>query len=153
MAAKVQKRERKANFTDIENKVLIANVQKHSKILFGKIPFAASVQQKQLAWLRVTRAVNAVSTENRTLEEVRNRWKKHKQSHKRYSKFCFGQLGVGSGLGDAGFERERADFHKNTRDYDNLVGPDQEEQWLLDFERGNLINFVCVMHSCLFLTF
>lgn len=82
---------RKANFTDIENRVLLANVQKLSGTLFGKIPFSATVQQKQLAWLKVAKAVNSVSSVSRTLEEVKNRWKKHKQTYRKRSKFASGR--------------------------------------------------------------
>lgn len=69
-----QRKPRKSNFSAAEVNVLVQLITKNAKYLFGKK--AATFSKKQRAWDDVLRGVNALGIEHRTLEEIKNKWKK-----------------------------------------------------------------------------
>lgn len=68
---------RKSNFSVDEVEILVEAVRSHYEVLYG--PFAKRSTNRSVrykAWMDILRQVNGVSLEQRTLQEVKNKWKK-----------------------------------------------------------------------------
>ncbi|KAJ8956243.1 hypothetical protein NQ318_014975 [Aromia moschata] len=77
MADVANRKIRKSNFSPEEIETLVNTVVKHYNILYGEFAKRAiNKQARHRAWLDVTKQVNRVSIERRTLQEVKNKWKK-----------------------------------------------------------------------------
>ena len=70
-----KERKRKPNFSVYEIGVITENVKKHLETIQSKLTNNVSNKKKQEIWEEVTRAVNAVGTANRTVSEVKDKWK------------------------------------------------------------------------------
>ncbi|KAJ8917349.1 hypothetical protein NQ315_002371 [Exocentrus adspersus] len=77
MADASPKKVRKSNFSPEEVDALFSTVGKYYNVLFGAFPKrAVRNETRQKVWTDITRQVNRVSIEKRTLQEVKNKWKK-----------------------------------------------------------------------------
>lgn len=65
---------RKKNFSNAEVEVLLQEVTKKRLILFSSVSSGCKVTEKKDAWNAITHAVNVVSGEKRTAEEVKKKW-------------------------------------------------------------------------------
>lgn len=75
--ADISKKSRKSNFSPEEVDILVKTVGKNYDILYGEYSKRAIYKEaRHQAWLDVTNEVNQVSIERRTLQEVKNKWKK-----------------------------------------------------------------------------
>ncbi|KAG5878379.1 hypothetical protein JTB14_020615 [Gonioctena quinquepunctata] len=75
--AEVLKKQRKSNFSPDEVDVLVRTVGKNYETLYGEFSKRAiNKNARHRAWIDVTKEVNQVSLEKRTLQEVKNKWKK-----------------------------------------------------------------------------
>lgn len=75
--ADCSKKSRKSNFSPEEVDILVQMVGKNYDILYGEYSKRAVYKDaRHQAWLNVTNEVNQVSLEKRTLQEVKNKWKK-----------------------------------------------------------------------------
>lgn len=75
--ADLAKKSRKSNFSQEEVDILVKTVGKNYNILYGEYSKRAIYKDARYeAWLDVTNEVNHVSLEKRTLQEVKNKWKK-----------------------------------------------------------------------------
>lgn len=71
------KKSRKSNFSQEEVDIIAKTVGKNYEILYGEYSKRAIYKDARYkAWLDVTNEVNQVSIEKRTLQEVKNKWKK-----------------------------------------------------------------------------
>ena len=71
-----KKRDRKANFTDVEVRCLLEALGEEKEIINSQLQGAMTARRKREAWERILTKVNAVSTRaSRTLEEVKRKWK------------------------------------------------------------------------------
>lgn len=71
------KKSRKSNFSQEEVDSLVKTVGKNYDILYGEYSKRAIYKSaRHQAWMDVTNEVNQVSFEKRTLQEVKNKWKK-----------------------------------------------------------------------------
>lgn len=69
---------RKSNFTQQEVTVLMRMMKKYSKYLSGRITSNEDLIKRRQVWTKVVEAVNSVSADTRTLEEIKSKWKKCK---------------------------------------------------------------------------
>ena len=69
------KHQRKKNFSTDEVKLLIEEYEANRNIFEGKFSNTLSNIQKNTAWLQVTNMINSLGVDNRTVEEVKNKWK------------------------------------------------------------------------------
>ncbi|XP_018569988.1 longitudinals lacking protein, isoforms F/I/K/T-like isoform X2 [Anoplophora glabripennis] len=77
------KKVRKSNFSPEEIEALISTVGKNYHVLYGEFAKrAVNKQARHRVWLDVTKQVNRVSLERRTLQEVKNKWKKCQHLYK-----------------------------------------------------------------------
>lgn len=77
------KKVRKSNFSPEEVEALVSTVGKNYHILYGEFAKrAVNKQARHRVWLDVTKQVNRVSLERRTLQEVKNKWKKCQHLYK-----------------------------------------------------------------------
>ncbi|XP_068900185.1 uncharacterized protein [Tenebrio molitor] len=68
---------RKSNFSTDEVDVLVDSVRSYYNVLYGKFAKRATNRWiRQKAWMDILKKVNGVSIEKRTLQEVKNKWKK-----------------------------------------------------------------------------
>lgn len=75
--ADCSKKSRKSNFSPEEVDVLVKMVGRNYDILYGEYSKRAVYKDARYqAWVNVTNEVNQVSLEKRTLQEVKNKWKK-----------------------------------------------------------------------------
>lgn len=71
------KKVRKSNFSQDEVEILVKTVGRNYNVLYGEYSKRAIYKEARYqAWLDVTNEVNQVSIEKRTLQEVKNKWKK-----------------------------------------------------------------------------
>ncbi|KAK2547901.1 t-SNARE domain-containing protein 1 [Acropora cervicornis] len=73
--SEAKERKRKPNFSVYEIGVITENVQKHLETIQSKLTNNITNKKKQQVWEEITRAVNAVGTANRTVSEVKDKWK------------------------------------------------------------------------------
>lgn len=69
---------RKSNFTQAEVSMLYAMMRKYSKHLRGRVSSTEDLVQRRKIWMKIVEAVNSVSVEERTLVEIKSKWKKCK---------------------------------------------------------------------------
>ncbi|XP_047445722.1 nuclear apoptosis-inducing factor 1-like [Mugil cephalus] len=74
---------KKKNFSPGEIETLLLNVSLRKKILFSSVRCGVSSPVKRQAWQDITRAVNAVGTEQRTVGEVKKKWSDMKTEAKK----------------------------------------------------------------------
>ena len=65
---------RKKNFSSSEVEVLLQEITQRKKIIFSSLSAGCTNTNKKEAWEAVTRAVDAVSGEGRTIEDVKKKW-------------------------------------------------------------------------------
>ena len=66
-------RKRKNNFTVNEITVITGSVRKNLEIIQSKLTNSITNNRKTEAWEEITRDVNAVGQENRTIQEVKDK--------------------------------------------------------------------------------
>lgn len=77
------KKARKSNFSPDEVEALVQTVKKHYHVLYGQFSKrAVNKLARHKSWLDVLKRVNQVSIEKRTLQEVKNKWKKCQHFYK-----------------------------------------------------------------------
>ncbi|CAH1115312.1 unnamed protein product [Psylliodes chrysocephalus] len=75
--AEVLKKQRKSNFSQDEVETIVKAVMENYETFYGEFSKKAINKiARHKAWLEVTKEVNLVSSEKRTLQEVKNKWKK-----------------------------------------------------------------------------
>lgn len=72
---------RKSKFAPEEIRVLVKHVRKHAKQLQGRWTNKKQLQKRRKVWLEVAEAVNAVGVEERTVDEVKTKWKKCRKAY------------------------------------------------------------------------
>lgn len=95
---------RKANFSDREISVLIDKVEDNYKILSAKFSDVITSQEKNKVWNDIAEAVNAVSTVQRTTDELKKKWEDLKTRTKKKAsetKKEMGKTGGGEVEGDS----------------------------------------------------
>ena len=70
-----KEKKRKPNFSVYKIGVITENVKKHLETIQLKLRKNISNKKKQEIWEEIPQAVNAVGTANRTVSEVKNKWK------------------------------------------------------------------------------
>ncbi|OWF48802.1 nuclear apoptosis-inducing factor 1-like [Mizuhopecten yessoensis] len=68
------KRTRKPNFSVTELSALVEGVMNSREIILGKFSDTVSNEKKKREWVIITKAVNAVSSNVRTTDDVRKKW-------------------------------------------------------------------------------
>ena len=68
------KRERKANFADIEVRVLVDLYQQHRSQLTGKFSNILTQRQKTALWQEIASDVSACGFSTRSIADVRKKW-------------------------------------------------------------------------------
>lgn len=74
---------RKNNFTDEEVSLLIKLASKNFTYLSTKGSTALAKDKKRV-WSEITKAINALGVEHRTLAEIKNKWKKCRNAKKKF---------------------------------------------------------------------
>lgn len=72
---------RKSKFAPEEIGVLVRHMRKYAKQLQGRWANKKQLQRRQKVWLEVVDAVNAVGVEERTVDEVKTKWKKCRKTY------------------------------------------------------------------------
>ena len=86
--SEAKERKRKPNFSVYEIGVITENVKKHLETIQSKLTNNVTNKKKQEIWEEITRAVNAVGTANRSVSEVKDKWKNlHSTAKKEFSEF------------------------------------------------------------------
>lgn len=67
---------RKSNFTQAEVNMLYKMMRKYAKHLRGRVSSTEELMERRRLWMKVVDAVNSVSVEERTLVEIKSKWKK-----------------------------------------------------------------------------
>jgi len=65
---------KKCNFTQCEVEVIVGEVEKRRKMLFGGHSVGITNAKKALEWQKVADAVNAVASQPRTVAEIKKKW-------------------------------------------------------------------------------
>ena len=81
-------RKRKPNFSMNEMSVITDSVQKNLDIIQSKLTNNVTNKKKNQIWEEITKDVNAVGKANRTVQEVKDKWKNlHSTAKKEFSTF------------------------------------------------------------------
>jgi hypothetical protein len=65
---------KKRNFTEVEMKTLVGEVEARKVVLFGGHGIGITTNKKQSEWQHVAAAVNSVSSTERTVPELKKYW-------------------------------------------------------------------------------
>lgn len=74
---------RKNNFTDEEVNLLVKLATKNYKYLSAKGTDPLAYHKKRI-WNEITKAINSLGVEHRTLTEIKNKWKKCRTAKKKF---------------------------------------------------------------------
>nr|CAH7741070.1 unnamed protein product [Callosobruchus chinensis] len=75
--AEALKKSRKSNFSQDEIDILVSAIIRNYDLLYGEFSKRAFYKhERHRAWLDIVKAINKISPEKRTLDEVKNKWKK-----------------------------------------------------------------------------
>jgi len=88
LAEAPRKKARKQNFSPTEIATLTEKVEENLAILQSKLTNSITNQKKNELWSKIAAAVNAVGTEKRTLNEVKEKWKNLHSSAKKEGLLC-----------------------------------------------------------------
>lgn len=66
----------RSKFAPEEISVLVKMMRKHAKYMQGRWADKKLLQKRRKVWLEVVDAVNRVSGQERTIDEVKSKWKK-----------------------------------------------------------------------------
>ena len=81
-------RKRKPNFSMNEMSVITDSVRKNLDIIQSKLTNNITNKKKNQIWEEITKNVNAVGKANRTVQEVKDKWKNlHSTAKKEFSAF------------------------------------------------------------------
>ena len=81
-------RKRKPNFSMNEMSVITDSVRKNLDIIQSKLTNNITNKKKNQIWEEITKDVNAVGKANRTVQEVKDKWKNlHSTAKKEFSTF------------------------------------------------------------------
>ena len=93
-----RKKARKQNFSPTEIATLTEKVEETLAILQSKLTNSITNQKKNELWSKIAAAVNAVGTEKRTLNEVKEKWKNlHSSAKKEFAGFTKERKKTGGG--------------------------------------------------------
>jgi molecular chaperone DnaK (HSP70) len=70
-----KRKQRKQNFSVSEIAVLTEKVEENISIIQSKFTNAVTNKRKNLIWDVITASVNSVGVDNRTVQEVKDKWK------------------------------------------------------------------------------
>ncbi|XP_028419250.1 fibrinogen silencer-binding protein-like [Dendronephthya gigantea] len=71
-----QRKKRKLNFTLSEVNILLNKVEDNLEVIQSKLTNAITNKRKNAVWDAITRDINAAGVANRTVNEVKEKWKK-----------------------------------------------------------------------------
>ncbi|XP_028415791.1 uncharacterized protein LOC114539364 [Dendronephthya gigantea] len=71
-----QRKKRKLNFTLSEVNILLNKVEDNLEVIQSKLTNAITNKRKNTVWDAITREINAAGVANRTVNEVKEKWKK-----------------------------------------------------------------------------
>ena len=98
LAEAPRKKARKQNFSLTEIATLTEKVEENLAILQSKLTNSITNQKKNELWSKIAAAVNAVGTEKRTLNEVKEKWKNlHSSAKKEFVGFTKKRKKTGGG--------------------------------------------------------
>lgn len=80
-------RKRKPNFSVNEISVIKERVRKNLETIQSKLTNSITNKKKRQIWEEITKDVNAVGKENRTVKEVKDKWKNLHSTLKEFSSF------------------------------------------------------------------
>lgn len=129
MAASIpppQKRQRKTTFSPGEINVLGEEVESNLELLNSKFTNVVTNNKKTEVWRQITAKVNAVGTAQRTVEEVRNKWRNMCREAK--SKFVeHKRISTGTGGGPAPpplseYDVHVLDLHSECASFNGICG-------------------------------
>lgn len=69
---------RKSNFTQAEVNMLRKMMRRYAKQLKGRVTNSEDIMERRKIWSKIVDAVNSVSVEERTMLEIKSKWKKCK---------------------------------------------------------------------------
>lgn len=69
---------RKSNFTQAEVNMLRKMMRRYAKHLKGRVTNSEDIMERRKIWSKIVDAVNSVSVEERTMLEIKSKWKKCK---------------------------------------------------------------------------
>ena len=75
-----QKREKKPNFSEVDNVALLEEIGMENKLLMSHFQNGVTLKKKELMWRNIADKVNAVGCNGRTVAQVKKRWKDMKQA-------------------------------------------------------------------------
>lgn len=78
-----QRKKRKLNFTVSEMNILTDKIEDNLQVLQSKLTNSITNQRKNKIWDSITRDVNAIGVANRTMHEVKEKWKNLTSSAKK----------------------------------------------------------------------
>ena len=86
--SEAKEKKRKPNFSVYKNGVITENVKKHLETIQLKLRKNITNKTKQEIWEEIPQAVNAMGTANRTVSEVKDKWKNlHSTTKKEFLHF------------------------------------------------------------------
>ena len=84
----VKERKRKPNFSSLEISVITESVIKHIDVIQSKLTNNITNPQKSQVWEEITKEVNAVGRANRSVQEIKDKWKNlHSTAIKEFSNY------------------------------------------------------------------
>ncbi|CAM4681829.1 unnamed protein product [Leuciscus chuanchicus] len=72
--ANTERKTKKHNFTQCEVEIIVGEVEKRSKMLFGGHSVGITNAKKALEWQKVADAVNAAASQPRTVAKIKKKW-------------------------------------------------------------------------------
>ena len=75
-----QKREKKPNFSEVENVALLEKIGMEKTLLMSHFQNGVTLKKNELMWRKIYDKVNAVGGNGRTVAQVKKRWKDMKQA-------------------------------------------------------------------------
>ena len=85
---KVKERKRKPNFSPLEISVITESVKKNIDVIQSKLTNNITNKKKSQVWEEITKEVNAVGRANRSVQEIKDKWKNlHSTAKKEFSNY------------------------------------------------------------------
>ncbi|XP_068712952.1 t-SNARE domain-containing protein 1-like [Montipora foliosa] len=84
----VKERKRKPNFSPLEISVITESVKKNIDVIQSKLTNNITNKRKSQVWDEITKEVNAVGRANRSIQEIKDKWKNlHSTAKKEFSNY------------------------------------------------------------------
>ncbi|CAH3173331.1 unnamed protein product [Porites lobata] len=86
--SEVKERKRKPNFSPLEVSIITESVKKHIDVIQSKLTNNITNKKKSQVWEEITKEVNAVGRANRSVQEIKDKWKNlHSTAKKEFSNY------------------------------------------------------------------